>query len=241
MTERGATWVKDEAYRKKRALEANSTQGGLSKTPTYNSWNAMINRCARPANGRYSSYGGRGVTVCDRWRFSFKAFLADMGERPHGTTLDRIDNNGNYEPGNCRWATLIEQQENRSVTKMLTAFGETLSVAEWRRRTGLSQSTLNWRLKKMGLGAEDALSRAVKKTGRPKRQAHLAPDAPERRLNKSGFVLLSAFGTENLISDWAKRSGLTAQTIRARLKNGWTSEEAVATPLHHLPKRLATK
>lgn len=77
----------------------------------------MKQRCYNPKQGKYRLYGGRGITVCDRWRYSFESFLADMGERPAGKTLDRIDNDGNYEPGNCRWATPAEQIANRRPQK----------------------------------------------------------------------------------------------------------------------------
>lgn len=84
------------------------------RSRTYTSWYSMINRCERPNNNRYHRYGGRGITVCPRWRASFIDFLADMGERPEGRTMDRIDNDGNYEPSNCRWATANEQYATRS-------------------------------------------------------------------------------------------------------------------------------
>jgi hypothetical protein len=89
------------------------TRGGL-KHPLYAAWAAMRQRCQNPAHHGYANYGGRGITVCERWR-DFGAFLADMGERPEGLTLDRIDNDGNYEPGNCRWATALEQRHNQRV------------------------------------------------------------------------------------------------------------------------------
>lgn len=87
---------------------------GWSGTPTYTSWKTMHNRCADPNATGYEYYGGKGIKVCERWR-SFEAFLTDMGVRPEGRTLDRIDGSRDYEPGNCRWASPFEQTHNRTL------------------------------------------------------------------------------------------------------------------------------
>ena len=88
-------------------------QHGMSDSPTYHSWLSMKQRCTNPNDIGYANYGGRGIKVCDRWLHSFVNFYADMGLRPEGMTLDRKDNDGDYEPDNCKWSTLVEQAANQ--------------------------------------------------------------------------------------------------------------------------------
>ncbi len=109
---------------------------GLVKTSEYRSWLAARRRCMNPTDKDYPRYGGRGITFCERWN-RFEDFLADMGTRPPGTSIDRIDNAGNYEPGNCRWATTIEQARNKRGLALITHGGETLCLSEWAERLGL--------------------------------------------------------------------------------------------------------
>ena len=116
-------------------------------TLTFNSWGAMLERCYRPKASGFNRYGGRGIIVCDAWKNSFQNFLADMGERPPGKTLDRINSNGNYEPLNCRWATIAEQNSNKSNVVFVTHNGETKTSSEWARVFHVSQSTIIRRFK----------------------------------------------------------------------------------------------
>lgn len=121
-----------------------ATVGGFS--PEFESWRAMMERCTNPNHKRWHRYGGRGITVCERWR-NFANFLADMGPRPEGRTLDRYPNgDGNYEPGNCRWATVKEQNQNRVSGRLVTYGGVSLTASAWARRFGWRDSVVRERL-----------------------------------------------------------------------------------------------
>lgn len=120
---------------------------GLTNSPEMQAWQHARQRCYDPRIHNYDRYGGRGIRMCDRWLESFSNFLADMGRRPSPQhSIDRIDNDGNYEPGNCRWATAEEQASNKSNNRILTFKGQSLTLSEWSRRTGLSVSCLHRRL-----------------------------------------------------------------------------------------------
>jgi len=126
---------------------AKYTRHGMYGTPEYTAWIDMCYRCSdADGNTDYHLYGGRGIKVCDRWRRSFLDFLADMGPRPPKHTIDRIDNNGNYEPGNCRWATTHQQARNRRDNSRYTYQGRTLCLVEWAESTGIHPQTLARRL-----------------------------------------------------------------------------------------------
>ena len=133
------------------------------QTITYQSWHGMIQRCVNPRSTGYRYYGGRGITVCPRWRESFAAFLEDVGERPsRGHSIDRIDVNGHYEPANCRWATAVTQMRNTSRNRLLTMNGETMPLSAWAERVGVSASTL-WNRSADGWSDERVLTTPVGK------------------------------------------------------------------------------
>ncbi len=124
-----------------------SSTHGMTNTTTFSSWKAMRFRCENPASKDYPNYGGRGIKVCEAWSKSFEAFLADMGERPDGTSLDRIDVNGNYEPSNTRWATQERQSNNKRQNMYVEFNGEVKTATEWARLYGIESKTFIYRLK----------------------------------------------------------------------------------------------
>lgn len=136
------------------------------RAPEYGVYRTMLSRCYNPNVERYPIYGGRGITVCERWRGEggYTNFRADMGPRPHGHSIERQNSDGNYEPGNCRWATASEQSNNTSRNRVLTMHGKTQNLCEWAREIGIRPITIHQRLK-AGWPIEIALTKPLRGKG----------------------------------------------------------------------------
>ena len=140
------------------------------RTKEYNQWRSMRQRCNLKNNNNYHNYGGRGISVCKRWD-DYSLFLEDMGRCPEGYSLDRIDNDGNYEPSNCRWATDLQQHNNKRNNRFFTFNGETLTVPQWSRKLGIPRHRI-WNRIYAGWSFEKALIKEKRKyviNGRKKR------------------------------------------------------------------------
>lgn len=134
---------------------------GMTKTKTHYCWLSMISRCHRPGASHYDDYGGRGIKVCDRWRNSFEAFHADMGTAPPGRSIDRINVNGDYEPGNCKWSTQSEQCRNKRNSVYVNVDGVKMPLMDIVDKTGISRATLAFWLNNPAFG-EDCVSALAK-------------------------------------------------------------------------------
>lgn len=126
-------------------------------------WRLMINRCHKPNSPDYFRYGARGIKVCRRWH-DFDNFLKDMGERPDGMTIERINNDKDYKPSNCRWVTRVEQADNRRTKRLITHKKVTLSLKEWSNFTGIKRSTLGMRIDSYKWSVEKALTYGARRT-----------------------------------------------------------------------------
>jgi len=135
---------------------------GAKKTRTYRIWAAMKQRCYNPRGSFWKHYGGRGIKVCERWRSSFENFLEDMGHVPDGYSIDRIDVNGNYEPSNCRWANMKDQQNNRRNNKRHVFHGAIVTISEISDLTGISYENIAARIRR-GWSVERAAETPVLK------------------------------------------------------------------------------
>lgn len=198
----------------KEQLAARSTKHGGSRSAEYSTWCGMLNRC-RNANGEdFHHYGGRGITVCDRWT-DFANFMADMGPKPTPKhSIERSDVDGHYEPGNCRWATQHEQVRN--LRKNIRIPGNPELLLDSARAKGMNQGTLYSRVGKLGWSREEAASTPVKKL---------------KRVSVSvGDKVMSLHAA-------AKLHGILPGTVYGRVAAGWSVDAALTTPLEPRNKR----
>lgn len=180
----------------------------LSATREYNIWAQMRQRCNNPNAANYLRYGGRGISVCERWS-KFKNFYADMGPAPSPQhTLGRLDNDGPYEPGNCAWQDVENQQNNRRNNVHIKAFGETKTLAQWSRHTGLTRDMIRHRIFKMGMAPEEALTtERMSHRYRPVEQLDLEGGLVKRFPSLAAVESLGGFdkkGVYNAVSGRAK-------------------------------------
>ncbi len=185
----------------KRTVAASITHG-KTDTDEYRIWTGILTRCKNPKSKAYQSYGGRGIGVCDQWANSFESFLEDMGARPSKNhSIDRRDNDGDYEPGNCRWATRAEQAANKRNTVRVQIGGELVRVPDLAERVGITRSAIHLRLKKNVID-------------------------PTKGSQRNGCVTYQ--GVTDTYSGWSRRTGIKPSTIAMRLKAyGWSIEKAL--------------
>lgn len=182
----------------------------------YSRWRAMISRCENPDDASYKNYGGRGIKVFARWS-DFEAFANDLPPNHFlGAEMDRIDNDGNYEPGNIRWATRQQNSNNRRSGRYFDIGGERLSLIDLSRRHGLPESVIRDRLDRWGWSLDDALNTPVRTA-----------------------KLITANGKTLTIDEWAEEVGLQAGSIRQRLREGWNEQDAVTIKAGEFERRYS--
>lgn len=193
---------------RKELLSASKRAHGGSKEPLYRVWAAMLDRCLNPSCRDYLRYGGRGIGVHPEWAASYEAFRASVGPKPGPRySLDRIDNDQGYVPGNVRWADPFTQANNKSSNRLITFNGVQKSVSEWARELGISVSCISTRLNREGLSVSEALTR------------------PPRRQDP----LYEAYGRSMTLTQWAKETGVHRATLQARIRlQGLTLEAAIS-------------
>lgn len=181
---------------------------------TYTCWQSMLDRCENTRCQWFPNYGGRGITVCERWQ-KFENFLADMGERPPGLTIDRVDNSAGYFPENCRWATKTEQNRNTRQNIVLTHNGETMVASAWAERLGCKPAALRFRIRR-GWSTERALTEPF-------------DDAMGVRRRGGHYEEATHDGLTLTLGEWADRIGVKRTTLSMRLRAGWSVEKALTT------------
>jgi predicted DNA-binding protein YlxM (UPF0122 family) len=187
---------------------------GYTKTPIYQCWRSMIGRCNNKNDKGYKNYGGRGIKVCERWN-NFENFLEDMGEKPDGLSIDRIDNDGNYEPNNCRWATDKEQMRNRRNTTNIPFNGDQISLVEVAETKGMSKQALRKRINR-GWNIKEAIEK-------PQREYDLKEKTRDEKIAQE---------RREFIAELSKTCGKPEKILHRRIFNmGFSIEKAITLPV----------
>lgn len=189
----------------------------INKHPLYPVWHGIFTRCYNKNSKDYKYYGAKGVKVCDRWGIrggqGFLNFVEDMGERPDGCSLDRIDRSKNYSPENCRWTTPLEQVNNRAIATALTYNGETHTATEWSKITGINREVIYHRINYLGWSVEKTLT------------------TPPHNSKRGKKIFLDFHGRRVSLADICKMTGVSKSTIRRKLGLGWTIDEIIDEPV----------
>lgn len=173
----------------------------------WHSWRDMNRRCTNQEYAQWKDYGGRGISVCERWSSSYENFLADMGIKPFSKAqIDRIDNNGNYEPSNCHWVTRAENSRNKRSNRIISSQGETLILTDWAEKTGISESLIRHRLD-VGWSTEEALNPVTRR--------------------RKGSLVLSFNGETLTVMEWSKKFNIDSDVLYKRVTAGWSAEDAL--------------
>lgn len=188
-------------------LHTNNLIHGLANSRTFKIWVGMKQRCLNPNNSSYFKYGGRGITVAPRWINSFENFLEDMKEAPAGCSIERIDNNGDYEPGNCKWSNPKEQARNRRSSYLITYQGRTQSLAAWAEELDIKYVTLRARLEVFKWTVEQSFTTPTVDTSK----------------------VITWQGETKKIGEWAKQLNIPRQVLSNRFQKGWSVERVLTT------------
>lgn len=186
-----------------------------NEIPEYKTWRSMRQRCNNPNSRAYPNYGGRGITICDRWA-DFTKFYEDMGPRPTSRhCLDRVDNDGNYCLENCRWATYVEQNRNRRSNKIISYQGQSNCLERWAEIYGVPSDTI-WKRLANSWEVGEALTRPIQ------------------------FQEITYKGNTKSVEEWAKISGISATCLRNRIRSGWAVDDLFLPPKSK-PKKTRKK
>lgn len=180
---------------------------GLSHTRVHSIWRSIKDRCYNPKNYDYKHYGGRGITVCEEWKSDFLSFYnwALSNGYEEGLTIDRIDVNGEYSPENCQWVSIVEQSNNRRNNKVVTFRGESLTIAQWSKKTGVKYGDIQNRLN-YGYSFEEAINPNFKRVYQCKSEEN------------------------QKLRDLCKEKGIPYKLVYQRVRAGWDIEKALNTP-----------